>query len=201
MNKIYKLVWSKTKNMYVAVCEFAKSHTKASKSGIVSRALVVGVLACVLSCGAVMPVKANEYDMGQYRFYSIYEITNWDESGSEWHGYGLAIDKNTGAVYTGEGRNTSGGDGSVSITSNSLGTLNGSSGSISYTAGNGISISSDNTISAKAGTNVTVNSNGISVTGNGTVASGNTGLIDGGKLYSEVRPSDNGNYVKYKNSI
>ncbi len=59
--------------------------------------------------------------------------------------------------------------------------------------GNGI-IKSDNKISAKAGTNVTVNSNGISVTGNGTVASGNTGLIDGGKLYTEVRPSDNGNY-------
>ena len=67
------------------------------------------------------------------------------------------------------------------------------SGSISYTAGNGIAISED-TISAKAGTNVTVNGNGISVTGNGSVASGNTGLIDGGKLYSEVRPSDNGNY-------
>ena len=64
-----------------------------------------------------------------------------------------------------------------------------------YTAGNGISISGD-TISAKAGTNVTVNSNGISVTGNGSVASGNTGLIDGGKLYAEVRPSDNGNYVE-----
>ena len=66
-----------------------------------------------------------------------------------------------------------------------------------YNAGNGIAIVNDETISAKAGTNVTVNSNGINVTGNGTVASGNTGLIDGGKLYSEVRPSDNGNYVKH----
>ena len=60
-------------------------------------------------------------------------------------------------------------------------------------AGYGVSLSGT-TFSAKAGTNVTVNSNGISVTGNGTVASGNTGLIDGGKLYTEVRPSDNGNY-------
>ena len=76
----------------------------------------------------------------------------------------------------------------------SSGANSGASGSeSSYTAGNGIIIS-ENTISAKAGTNVTVNGDGISVTGNGTVASGNIGLIDGGKLYSEVRPSDNGNY-------
>ena len=64
-----------------------------------------------------------------------------------------------------------------------------------YSAGNGIVISSDNKVTAKAGTNVTVNSGGISVTGNGTVASGNTGLISGGTAYSELRPSGNGNYV------
>ena len=60
MNKVYKLVWSKAKNMYVAVAEFAKSHTKASTGGIVSRALTLGVLLSVLSCGAVMPVSAME---------------------------------------------------------------------------------------------------------------------------------------------
>ena len=30
MNKIYKVIWSKTRNCYVAVSELAKSHTKAS---------------------------------------------------------------------------------------------------------------------------------------------------------------------------
>ena len=65
-----------------------------------------------------------------------------------------------------------------------------------YLAGNGVNLNGT-TFSVKPGTNVTVNSNGVSVTGNGTVASGNTGLIDGGKLYSEVRPSDNGNYEEY----
>lgn len=64
MNKIYKLVWSKTRNMYIAVCEFAKSHTKSPKSGVMSRALVAGVLACVLGCGAVMPVYAAAYSAG-----------------------------------------------------------------------------------------------------------------------------------------
>ncbi len=42
---------------------------------------------------------------------------------------------------------------------------------------------------------MTVNADGISVTGNGSVASGDSGLIDGDKLYAEVRPSANGNYV------
>lgn len=78
----------------------------------------------------------------------------------------------------------------------STGTITTQDTDTTYSAGNGVSLSGT-TFSAKAGTNVTVNSNGISVTGNGTVASGNTGLIDGGKLYSEVRPSDNGNYVIY----
>lgn len=87
--------------------------------------------------------------------------------------------------------------------------VNGSDES-SYTAGNGITISSDNKVSVKAsdgidvgsngvavkaGTNVTVNANGVSVTGNGSVADGNTGLINGDKLYDEVRSSANGNYV------
>ena len=64
-----------------------------------------------------------------------------------------------------------------------------------YSAGNGLSLSGT-TFSAKAGTNVTVNNNGINVVGNGTVADDNTGLIDGGKLYTEVRPSVDGNYIK-----
>ena len=69
-------------------------------------------------------------------------------------------------------------------------------GGPSYIAGTGIIISSDNKVSVKAGSNVTVDENGVSVTGNGSVSSGNTGLINGGTAYSELRPSANGNYVK-----
>ena len=61
MNKVYKVIWSKAKNCYVVASELAKSHTKAPKSGVMSRALVAGVLACVLSCGAVMPAYADDY--------------------------------------------------------------------------------------------------------------------------------------------
>ena len=70
-------------------------------------------------------------------------------------------------------------------------------GGTTYSASNGINISSDNKVSVKAGTNVTVDENGVNVTGNGSVSSGNTGLINGGTAYSELRPSANGNYVKH----
>ena len=61
MNKVYKVIWSKTKNCYVVASELAKIHTKAPKSVVVSRSLVAGVLACVLSCGAVLPAFAANY--------------------------------------------------------------------------------------------------------------------------------------------
>ena len=64
MNKVYKLIWSKTKNMYVVASEFAKSHTKSAKSSVISRTLTCGVLACVIGCGVVMPVMAAEVTLG-----------------------------------------------------------------------------------------------------------------------------------------
>jgi len=190
MNKIYKLVWSKTKNMYVAVCEFARSHSKAPKSGVFNRALVAGVLAGVLSCGIASPVLAASFSGGVHG-----SLSYWGDDSLGTQGYvrgTIDIDDASLTQYVNN------------IVSNS------SSGATTYTAGNGITISSDNKIAAKAGngitvgtggiavkagTNVTVDANGVSVTGNGTVASGNAGLINGGKLYSEVRPSANGNYV------
>lgn len=71
-----------------------------------------------------------------------------------------------------------------------------------YTAGNGIEIDDQNSnaVKVKAGTNVTVDSNGVSVTGGGSVASGNTGLISGGTLYTENRVANNGNYILAANS-
>ena len=61
MNKVYKVIWSKVKNCYIVASELAKSYTKAPASGIISRAVVAGVLACILSCGAVMPVQVEAY--------------------------------------------------------------------------------------------------------------------------------------------
>ena len=189
MNKIYKLVWSKTKNMYVAVCEFAKSHTKAPGSRAVNRTVVAGVLACVLSCGAVVSSFAQT---PAERYSSWVYIGQW----------GTAV--GLGSLPNGqlEKFHTDSQDPNLQITHIMSSNMYVSTVPISaegmFSAGSGITISGS-TISAKPGTNVTVNSNGISVTGNGSVASGDTGLIDGGKLYAEVRPSDNGNYVKTTN--
>ena len=72
MNKIYKLVWSKSKNMYVAVSEFAKSHTKAPSAGVISRTVVAGVLVSVISCGAVMPVTSAQSNPPADANYVIY---------------------------------------------------------------------------------------------------------------------------------
>ncbi len=71
-----------------------------------------------------------------------------------------------------------------------------------YTAGNGIEIDdqNNNAIQVKASTNVTVDSNGVSVTGSGSVASSNTGLISGGTLFTENRVASNGNYILAANS-
>ena len=58
MNHVYKVVWSKAKNCYVVASELAKRHTKSAGSSAMNRTLVAGVLACVLSCGAVFPAYA-----------------------------------------------------------------------------------------------------------------------------------------------
>lgn len=58
MNKVFKVIWSKAKNMWVVASELAKSHTKAPKTSVISRSVVAGVLVCILSCGAVMPLYA-----------------------------------------------------------------------------------------------------------------------------------------------
>ena len=54
MNKIFKVIWSKTKNCYVVASELAKVHSKVSSKGI-SRTLVCGVLATLFSFGAIVP--------------------------------------------------------------------------------------------------------------------------------------------------
>ena len=47
MNKIYKLVWSKTKSCYVVASELAKSHTKAPGLKSVGKRLSILAINCV----------------------------------------------------------------------------------------------------------------------------------------------------------
>lgn len=39
MNRVYKIVWSKTKNAYVVTSEVARSHTKSASGKAVKAAL------------------------------------------------------------------------------------------------------------------------------------------------------------------
>lgn len=102
MNKIYKLIWSKTRNMYIAVCEFARSHAKSAKTRIVNRTIVASILACLLSYGVSAPVYA-DYNptpttttVSWDTFVDKYEFiwTFVAEHGS--YEYWTAIDKETG---------------------------------------------------------------------------------------------------------
>ena len=259
MNKIYKVVWSRVKHCYVVASELAKSHSKVAASRVIGRTVLVGVLVCVVSCGAVMPKMAeaktliadntqqysyvgntggplnyiipgmnvngkvdviklaNNFHLfdpdrpygtrgytdkifvhtdisGNVRYFAsaAYEgYSGGDNEITYYKTYELTESEVNAALGSGANVSALVGGGGTTYTAGSGITINGET--ISAKAGDGITVGSGG-IAAKAGTNVTVNSNGISVTGNGTVASGNTGLIDGGKLYSEVRPSDNGNY-------
>ena len=242
-----------------------KFKVKSLNSGTLSKALTAGVLACVLSCGAVMPKMAEAKTLiadntQQYSYVGNtggplnYIIPGMSVNGkvdviklaNNFHlfdpdrpygtrGYTDKIFVHTdisgnvryfaSAAYEGY----SGGDNEITyyktyeLTESEVNAALGSganvsaligNGGTSYTADNGINISSDNKVSVKPGTNVTVDgngvsvtgngtvtsNNGVSVTGNGTVTSNNAGLISGGTAYNELRSSANGNYVKTTNT-
>ena len=82
MNKVFKVIWSKTKNCYVVASELAKSHTKSPKSSIISRTLVAGVLASICTFGAVLPVFADgpddNYVLGRNNFGVTTIIDDYD---------------------------------------------------------------------------------------------------------------------------
>lgn len=207
----------------MVVSELAKRRTKlpSPKGSILNKALVAGVLASVLSYGITNPANAavtfddGQFSLGSAELLILRQIAinhgmpstagiNW-VTGVESPSLYVDMNGNTRVVATWNKVPSSGSSEYVEPETvswtlsnaelNQLGiNLSALKGGNTYTAGNGLALNGT-TFSAKAGTNVTVNANGISVTGNGTVASGNTGLIDGGKLYSEVRPSGNGNYV------
>ncbi len=242
MNKIYKIVWSTVKQCYVVASELAKSRTKAPKSNVFSKILVAGLLVTVISCGNVFAASQatpfETLDVGNAQSdnnlyvsgngtYTYYQFVKGN-SGYVTSQLIVRKDVNSGALayYLTDEVDAGGNPVDVyrSATLNEVQSIYGSDisnriaaviGGTSYSAGNGITISSDNKVSVKtgygidvgsngvavkAGTNVTVNSNGVSVTGNGSVDDGNTGLINGDKLYDEVRSYANGNYVKTTNT-
>ena len=221
MNKVYKLIWSKVRNCWIAVAEIAKSHSKAKHSTVDLRKSVrialaslffftvcpniVGAaerpltLAQLNSHGAAVlwnsssasgndPVNGggNNYSSTTYLFLASENFTYNGQSLQAgkyyWYSYGDS------ASYGGSdaGVDYDNWNSFTSLTDKEKIALSLEETAAVYTAGNGINISNSNVISAKAGTNVTVNSNGINVTGTHDIANGNTGLATSDGVYDAL---------------
>lgn len=57
MNKIFKVIWSKTRNCYVVASELAKGHTKASSTGDKTRRLALAAITALM----LLPVGGFSY--------------------------------------------------------------------------------------------------------------------------------------------
>lgn len=60
MNRVYKIVWSKTKNAYVVTSEVARSHTKSASGKAVKAALAAAVGMGVLMGGYAADAAAKD---------------------------------------------------------------------------------------------------------------------------------------------
>ncbi len=71
MNRIYKVIWSKTKNCYVVASEIAKRHTKGSVTGsTLVRGVLAGAVLLSLTAGVCAPAWAglSFYDNGSWGY-------------------------------------------------------------------------------------------------------------------------------------
>ena len=223
MNKTFKIIYSKARNCYVVASELAKSRTKSPKLGVFSRTVVAGVLAAVIFCGAAAPAMASTTVwsssgvMEQNLPDNVSLETDLSNASVKYLINGnrlyMAKDLITGAVrfYGYKTVRPTGDDvywtvSLIKYTNNEVKTMLGASSIddvISAVTGGG-SGDGDTVTSVKAGKGLTVTKGGTPdapeytvAVKDGSVANGNTGLINGDKLYAEVRPSDNGNYVKH----
>ena len=181
MNKIYKLVWSRTKNMYVAVCEFAKSHAKASKSRVISRTVTVGVFLSMLNIGFTGQVHA------------AFDYQHIADMGGKTEVSGIADSDGFLIIASGEYD-----DLHVYIDNKEV--IFNPSDWANVT----LPISKGSTYLIKDTEGVFDHDGGEktwfvpmpSLSNNGVIVSGNSESVTGGTVYTELRPSDNGNYVK-----
>ena len=167
MNKIYKVIWSKAKHCYVVVSELAKSHTKGcGKRSLRRTAVSLGIVATLL---------------GGF-------------SGSAWAD-GSGTIEFTDKTYDTEPTNTTTitytitGAGSVSVSQSDMAiTITGTDNDTIYTPGGGITISAGNEISAKVdGSSISVGTNGLQANATGSILSDNTGLVNGGQVYTAIQ--------------
>ena len=172
MNKIYKLV---------AVCEFAKSHAKASKSRVISRTVTVGVFLSMLNIGFTGQVHA------------AFDYQHIADMGGKTEVSGIADSDGFLIIASGEYD-----DLHVYIDNKEV--IFNPSDWANVT----LPISKGSTYLIKDTEGVFDHDGGEktwfvpmpSLSNNGVIVSGNSESVTGGTVYTELRPSDNGNYVK-----
>ena len=218
MNKAYKIIWNKTKNCYMVVAEFAKSHSKGKAKALCGSMLSVrtGVAAFMVASSLMLPfmakpvmaseASATNSSWSDFRSNYIYGSVNSYvvPSGENYNTIStyLGISPTTGEVvlftYDDTDKPSTG---YIQVLGSADISSGGTSGLTGITAGNGITVTTSGTtatVAAKAGTGITVDANGIRLTA-GSVASGNANAITGGQAYTELRPA-NGTYVKQANT-
>ena len=111
MNKIFKVIYSKTKHMYVVASELAKSHSKSKNEGATSgkalAALVMAALASASFMAAPMTAQAKTETKG-WEYIGIRHDS--DESSANYKGAGSMGDNSITI-----GKNAKAGDGTITI--------------------------------------------------------------------------------------
>lgn len=158
MNRIYKVIWSKTKHCYVVVSELAKRHTKGGSAGG-CRMMTARVLSTLL-LGAYM--------VGGYSLPAA-----WADG-----------DPNEAEVAAGD--KIAGGS-NVTVAKNDT-TITISATDTTYTAGNGLQLDGTTFSVKADGNTITVGESGIKVNADGAIASGNMGIVTGGAVYNVTQP-------------
>ena len=103
MNRIFKVIYSKTKHMYVVASELAKSHSKSKNGGVTSgkalAALVMAALASVSFMAAPLDVQAaDKTDTTGWQFIGIWHNSSDESNTSEnYQSHDLAVN-NSGAM-------------------------------------------------------------------------------------------------------
>lgn len=166
MNKTYKVIYNRTRCMYQVVSELAKGHTKSETPEMLKSLFSKH---SGLTRGIVMAVLSMSLAMP----------------------VGVAVQAEDAAGNT-SGNTTSTSDTTTSNTSDTTTT------DTTVTVKDGAALVGSGAVSVSSSTDTTQNTTTITIAvpTDGTVEATNTGLVTGGTVYSEVRPSTDGTYVK-----
>lgn len=199
MNKIFKVIYSKTKHMYVVASELAKSHSKSKNEGATSgkalAALVMAALASVSFMAAPMTAEADTYSNNMVGINHYYYKKDKDgnlvlkEAGLPWL-------QNNSQNWDGKGATAEGTPGAITIGMDAV------SGKDTITIGDrnalqstqsvfiGSNYDADHQTKPQTGNNLVVVGYEADATGNGSIAIGSGASADPWKNISDTNPAN-----------